>query len=424
MIKLLDKFLKRTHNLDFTAKGFEDLLRYTPTKKIFNSINKFSSNSEIRFVGGCVRKILNKENVDDIDLATNLSPPQVCEALKNNNINFYESGIEHGTITAVIENYRFEITSLREDVKTDGRHAEVKFSTDWKKDASRRDFTINSIYSDIKGNLFDPFDGKEDLENGFIKFIGDPEQRIKEDYLRILRYLRFFLKYSNQKHNPLILKIIKKNLDGILNLSKERLLDELKKYTKYKVLTNLSKDKLSLELFNIIFPEIKMIKHFTKLNTFAEKKVEEGDFIFLLSLLIIDGTDNTDYFIYKFNISKKDQRRLKIIDQFYKKKITATSFSEKNLNKFFYFYGKEAVIDVLSYRLFFQKKIDKNLLNFIQLFQSKILPTMPIGAKTLMEKYDIPEGKNLGNKLKLIEEEWVNNNFQLSPKQIERIINH
>ena len=424
MIKLLDKFLKRTHNLDFTAKGFKDLLKYTPTKKIFDSINKFSSNSEIRFVGGCVRKILNKENVDDIDLATNLSPPQVCEALKNNNINFYESGIEHGTITAVIENYRFEITSLREDVKTDGRHAEVKFSTDWKKDASRRDFTINSIYSDIKGNLFDPFDGKDDLENGLIKFIGDPEQRIKEDYLRILRYLRFFLKYSNQKHNPLILKIIKKNLDGILNLSKERLLDELKKYTKYKVLTKLSKDKLSLELFNIIFPEIKMIKHFTKLNTFAEKKVKEGDFIFLLSLLIIDGTDNTDYFIYKFNISKKDQRRLKIIDQFFKKKITATSFSEKNLNKFFYFYGKEAVIDVLSYRLFFQKKIDKNLLNFIQLFQSKILPTMPIGAKTLMEKYDIPEGKNLGNKLKLIEEEWVNNNFQLSSKQIERIINH
>ena len=424
MIKLLDKFLKRTHNLDFTAKGFKDLLKYTPTKKIFDVINKFSSNSEIRFVGGCVRKILNKEDIDDIDLATNLSPPQVCEALKNNNINFYESGIEHGTITAVIENYRFEITSLREDVKTDGRHAEVKFSTDWKKDASRRDFTINSIYSDIKGNLFDPFDGKDDLENGLIKFIGDPEQRIKEDYLRILRYLRFFLKYSNQKHNPLILKIIKKNLDGILNLSKERLLDELKKYTKYKVLTKLSKDKLSLEIFNIIFPEIKMIKHFTKLNTFAEKKVKEGDFIFLLSLLIIDGTDNTDYFIYKFNISKKDQRRLKIIDQFYKKKITATSFSEKNLNKFFYFYGKEAVIDVLSYRLFFQKKIDKNLLNFIKLFQSKILPTMPIGAKTLMEKYDIPEGKNLGNKLKLIEEEWVNNNFQLSPKQIERIINH
>ena len=424
MIKLLDKFLKRTHNLDFTAKGFKDLLKYTPTKKIFDVINKFSSNSEIRFVGGCVRKILNKEDIDDIDLATNLSPPQVCEALKNNNINFYESGIEHGTITAVIENYRFEITSLREDVKTDGRHAEVKFSTDWKKDASRRDFTINSIYSDIKGNLFDPFDGKDDLENGLIKFIGDPEQRIKEDYLRILRYLRFFLKYSNQKHNPLILKIIKKNLDGILNLSKERLLDELKKYTKYKILTKLSKDKLSLELFNIIFPEIKMIKHFTKLNTFAEKKVEEGDFIFLLSLLIIDGTDNTDYFIYKFNISKKDQRRLKIIDQFYKKKITATSFSEKNLNKFFYFYGKEAVIDVLSYRLFFQKKIDKNLLNFIKLFQSKILPTMPIGAKTLMEKYDIPEGKNLGNKLKLIEEEWVNNNFQLSSKQIERIINH
>ena len=98
-------------------------------------------------------------------------------------------------------NYKFEITSLREDISTDGRHAKVKFSKDWKKDASRRDFTINSIYSDGEGNLFDPFNGKKDLENGLIKFIGDPDKRIKEDYLRILRYLRFFLNYSKQKHN-------------------------------------------------------------------------------------------------------------------------------------------------------------------------------------------------------------------------------
>ncbi len=423
MIKFLNKFLNRVNNLDYVAKGFKDLLNNTPAKQIFDAINKYSSNSEIRYVGGCVRKIIRKENVDDIDLATNLSPQQVCEALKNDNLSFYETGIEHGTITVVIDEHRFEITSLREDVKTDGRHAMVKFSTDWKKDALRRDFTINAIYCDMEGNLFDPFNAKKDLENGLVKFIGNPEQRIKEDYLRILRYVRFFLSYSNHKHDPNTLRIIKKNLYGISNLSKERLLDELKKYVKSHILTKLSKDKFSVELFEIIFPQIKKIKIFSNPNFFAKTKLQEANFIFLLSLLIIDGSDNTDYFIFKFNISKKDQKRLKIIDNFYKQKITITSFSEKNLNKFFYFHGKEAVIDVLSFRLFSLKKVDKSLLNFIDIFKSKILPTMPVGAKLLMEKYHIPEGKTLGNKLKLIEEEWVNNNFQLTEKQINKIIN-
>ena len=423
MIKFLDKFLTRTNNLDYIAIGFGNLSKHTPVKKIFDSINKFSSNSEIRYVGGCVRKIIQKENVDDIDLATNLNPQQVCEALKNDNLNFYETGIEHGTITAVIDEYRFEITSLREDVETDGRHAEVKFSTDWKKDASRRDFTINAIYSDAKGNLFDPFNGKQDLENGLVKFIGNPEKRIKEDYLRILRYLRFFLIYSNHKHDPQTLIAIKKNLNGVSNLSKERLLDELKKYVKSHVLTKLSKDKFSVELFEIIFPQIKKIKLFSNPNTFAKMKLQEADFIFLLSLVIIDGSDNADYFIYKFNISKKDQRRLKTINKFYNEKITVFTFSEKNLNKFFYFHGKEAVIDVLSYKLFSLKKVDEKLLNFINIFKSKVLPTMPVGAKVLMERYDIPEGKTLGKKLKMIEEEWVNNNFQLSEKKISKIAN-
>ena len=313
MIKFLDKLLKRTNNLDYISKGFKDLLNHKPVEKIFNAINKFSLNSEIRYVGGCVRKIIKQENVDDIDLATNLNPKQVCEALKKDNISFYETGIAHGTITAVIDDHTFEITSLREDVGTDGRHAEVKFSADWKKDASRRDFSINAIYSDIEGNLFDPFNGKEDLENGLVKFIGNPDQRIKEDYLRILRYLRFHLNYSNLSHDSQTLKIIKKNLGGISILSKNRLLDELKKFIKSNLLSKLSKDKSSVELFNIIFPQIKKVKIFSTPNTFAKEKLKEADFIFLLSLLIIDGSDNTDYFIYKFNISKKDQKRLKII---------------------------------------------------------------------------------------------------------------
>ena len=424
MINFIDKFITRTNNLDYISQGIKDLLKDTPVKKIFESINNFSSNSEVRYVGGCIRKIIQKEIVDDIDLATNLNPQQVCEVFKNNGINYYKTGIEHGTITANIDGYKFEITSLREDIKTDGRHAEVKFSNDWKKDALRRDFTINAIYSDDKGNLFDPFNGKEDLENGLVKFIGDPELRIKEDYLRILRYLRFFLNYSSHNHDSKTLKAIKKNLVGISDLSKERLLDELKKYVKSKILTKLSKDQFSVELFEIIFPQIKNIKFFSNPNVFSIKMLQEADFIFLLSLLIIDGSDNADYFIYKFNISKKDQKRLKIIAKFYKDKITPKSLSEKNLNKFFYFNGKQAVIDVLSYRLFTLKKVNKKLIIFIDQFKSKVLPIMPVGAKVLMDRYGVSEGKDLGNKLKIIEEEWVNNNFHLSEKQIDKIINY
>ncbi len=423
MIDFLNKFIKRTNNLNYVAKSIKDLSKDTPVKKIFEAINKYSSSSEIRYVGGCIRKIIKNEIVDDIDLATNLNPQQVSEALKNNNISYYETGIGHGTITAVINDYRFEITSLREDVKTDGRHAEVRFTTDWKMDASRRDFTINSIYSDIEGNLFDPFNGKEDLENGVIKFIGDPEQRIKEDYLRIIRYLRFHLCYSKHEHNLQTSKLIKKNILGISNLSKERLLDELRKYVKSNILTKLSKDEFSIELFENIFPQIKNVHLFSNPNTFARTKLKEADFIFLLSILITDGSDNTDYFIYKFNISKKDQKRLKIIDNFYKDKITTKSFSQKNLNKIFYKHGERSVTDILSYRIFTLKKVDKKLLNLISEFHSKTLPTLPISAKILMEKYNIPEGKNLGNKLKIIEEEWTNNNFELTDKQINEIIN-
>ena len=424
MINFLDKFIKKTNNLNYVAESIKNLSKITSVKKIFSSINKYSSDSEIRYVGGCIRKIIQKEIVDDIDLATNLNPQQVCEALKNDNIKYHETGIKHGTITAVINNFNFEITSLREDLQTDGRHAEVVFSKDWKKDASRRDFTINSIYSDIEGNLFDPFNGKEDLEKGVVKFIGETETRIKEDYLRILRYLRFYLSYSKNKHEIETLKLIKKNIAGISKLSKERLLDELKKFVKSNILSKLSKDKLSLDLFENIFPQIKNIKVFSNLNEFSLKKLEEADFIFLLSVLIINGSDNADYFIYKFNLSKKDQKRLKIIDNFYKDKISIKSFSEKNLNKIFYYYGKQSVIDIVSYRLFTLKKIDNKLLSLIDQFKKKVLPTMPISAKVLMEKYHISQGKNLGDKLKIIEEEWVNNNFQLKDEKISKILNN
>ena len=421
MDKFLDKIFFRSRNLDYISQNLKDITNQTPANKIFEAINNYSESSEVRYVGGCIRKVINKEVVDDIDLATNLKPNEICEALKNKDINFYETGIEHGTVTAVIDEYKYEITSLRKDVKTDGRHAKVEFSLDWKEDATRRDFSINSIYSDARGNLFDPNNGKKDLEEGLIHFIGDAEIRIKEDYLRILRYVRFFLNYSNHKHKPEIIKIIKRNIGGISKLSSERLIDEFKKLTKSHGFVKLFQDNDSLEIIEIIFPQLKNLAKFKKLNTHARDNLFKIDFIFLLSLMIVDGTDNTDYFLYKFNISKKDQKRLKLIDFFYKEKTNLKNFTEKNFNKIFYFNGKQAVIDIINFKLFTSNKVEKKLIKLIEVYKDKVIPTMPIGANTLMAKYNIPEGKILGNKLKMIEEAWVENGFTISEKNIQKI---
>jgi len=422
MNNFLNKLFFRSKNQDYISSKVLELSQNNSLKKIFSAINNFSEISEIRFVGGCIRKIINKEMTDDIDLATNLKPDEVCKALRNNNINYYESGIEHGTITALIEDKKFEITSLRKDVATDGRHAKVEFSLDWKEDASRRDFTINAIYADKDGNIFDPFNGKKDIEEGVINFIGECEERIKEDYLRILRYVRFYLNYSKKPHDLKIIKIIRKNLGGVASLSSERLLDEFKKLVTLDNLQKLFKDQNCLELIQLIFPQFKKIDIFKSPNQYIKNFFSKTDFIFILSLLVIDETDNADYFLYKFKLSKKDQKRLKFIDNFYKQKINNKFYTEKNLNKLLYFQGRQSVIDIINFYLFNSKKVDKKLIKFIEIFNNKTIPTLPIGAKLLMSKYNLPEGKSLGEKLKKIETIWVDNNFKISEKQIQSIV--
>ena len=422
MKNFFKKIFSSSKNLYSFKNDVKKLSLTTPVKKIFEAINSYSSESEIRYVGGCLRKILNNEKVDDIDLATNLNPLEVSEILKKNDINFYESGIEHGTITAILDDHKFEITSLREDIFTDGRHAKVKFSKDWKKDAARRDFTINSIYADLDGNIFDPHNGKKDIEMGQVNFIGDPEKRIKEDYLRILRYLRFFLNYSKQPHKEEIIKTIKINISGISIISKERLLDELKKLLKSNQLEKLSKDKFSIELILLIFPELKNIK--SVINSIKVKKefFINLDFIFILFLMIIDGTDNLEYFLYKYNISKKNQKRAYVINNFYNEKEGIKTLNEASLNKVLYYDGKQAVLDILNFKIIKSKKLDKKMLSLLELYKNKVTPSLPVGADLLMTRYKIPEGRQLGSMLKLIEEEWVRNNFEISDKQIDNIV--
>ena len=137
---------------------------------------------------------------------------------------------------------------------------------------------------------------------------------------------------------------------------------------------------------------------------------------------MIDGTDNLDYFLYKFNISNKDQKRLKLIDLFYRDRVTQSKFIEKNLNKIFYFDGRQAVIDIINFKIFKSNTVEKKLIKLLNAFKEKEVPTLPIGADLLMSKFQIPEGKTLGNKLKLIEETWVQNGFEISDRQVQQIV--
>lgn len=195
------------------------------------AIMKALPDGTARFVGGCVRNSLMGEPIGDIDIATQLVPKEAGAALKAAGIKIVPTGIEHGTITAVHDSEPYEITSLRKDVETDGRRAVVAFTKDWAEDAYRRDFTVNAIYADYDGNVYDPTGGGlEDIKSRKFQFVGDGEQRVREDYLRILRFFRFMAWYAGDaKVDAQALKACRENRAGLKTLSAERVWSELKK---------------------------------------------------------------------------------------------------------------------------------------------------------------------------------------------------
>ena len=182
-----------------------------------------------RVVGGAVRDALAGRGITDIDLATARSPEQVTQALHAAGIRAVPTGLDHGTVTAVAGGRGFEITTLRRDVATDGRHARVAFTNDWRADAARRDFTINALSMTRDGAVFDYFDGIADLRAGRLRFVGDPATRIAEDFLRILRYFRFFARYAVGPADQDSIGAIRAAVPGLAGLSVERVWSELAK---------------------------------------------------------------------------------------------------------------------------------------------------------------------------------------------------
>lgn len=188
-------------------------------------------NIQAFFVGGCVRNALMGLPASDLDLTSATLPDELYERAKKVGVKAIPTGLEHGTITLIIDETPFEITTFRDDVATDGRHAQVAFSTDMKVDAARRDFTMNALYADFDGKVYDPLNGLPDLKARVVRFIGKPEARIREDYLRILRFFRFHASYGNHENglDAEALAACAANLDGLSGLSAERIGAELLK---------------------------------------------------------------------------------------------------------------------------------------------------------------------------------------------------
>ena len=301
-------------SFNFIKKIKRNLFPFYKNKKlqyIFNKLQDGFPNETIvaRFVGGCVRKHLSNDEIDDIDIATILGSDEIKEKFKNTDFKVVETGMKHGTVTLVNDKLKLEITTLRKDVKTDGRHAEVEYINDWKTDSERRDFTINAIYLDINGKIFDPQAGVNDLRNNNVKFIGDPQKRIEEDYLRIIRFIRFKIMYDS-KVEPTTYKAIKLNLDGIKKISKERVLLELYKILDIKNFITLNESMELKEIFIHIFPEFENLSRLDRL-----KKIYDYSHLnrnLLLAGLLIDDKNNHEYFGHKYNISNSVRNKLNL----------------------------------------------------------------------------------------------------------------
>ncbi|MCW0236619.1 MAG: CCA tRNA nucleotidyltransferase [Ferrovibrio sp.] len=204
-----------------------DWMTAAPTRSLLAALG--AGGAPVRFVGGCVRDAILGLRPADIDIATPETPETVIRRLEKAKLKVVPTGIEHGTVTAVVPPATFQVTTLRRDVATDGRRATVAFGTDWAEDAARRDFTINALYADADGRLYDYTDGRADLAAGRVRFIGDPATRVVEDYLRVLRFFRFHARFGKGAPDAAALAACAAAADRLDRLSGERIRDEVLK---------------------------------------------------------------------------------------------------------------------------------------------------------------------------------------------------
>jgi poly(A) polymerase len=359
-----------------------------------------------RIIGGAVRDTLLGLPVSDIDIATRLTPEVVTERLDAADIKAIPTGLAHGTVTAVTEGGPVEITTLRRDVSTDGRHATVAFTDDWREDAARRDFTINALAADPEtGEVFDYFGGLDDLKAGTVRFIGEPLQRIAEDHLRILRFFRFHARFGKGGPDSAALEACTARANDLMALSRERIASELLKI----LATHAPHETVALMLrHGILAPVLPEIAHADVLaRLVAREAIFKIDANPVRRLAALIGPDA--------GLAREIALRLKFSNAQTRRMIRACSVSD------------DMPVPALAYRLGIDEARDRLLLtagtasDFATL-DAWTRPVFPLKGGALIARGLTP-GPTVASALKSIENQWIDAAFPSGPA-FEDIVSH
>ncbi|MDG1939415.1 MAG: CCA tRNA nucleotidyltransferase [Paracoccaceae bacterium] len=355
---------------------------------------------QVLFVGGCVRNTILKMPVTDIDLATDAQPEEIIKIAKENNIRFVPTGLAHGTITLIIDNKNYQITTFRTDFDHDGRYAKVEFTESLLLDASRRDLTINALYCNHVGEVIDPLNGLDDIKKQKIKFIGNPNERIKEDNLRILRFFRFQAIYGNKnlEIDSIALEACHNHKSKLAALSKERITSELRKILSapnpLEVIIKMNETGVLNELFQNV--SIDSLEAYLK--TEEKFKININWLGRLLSLQVTQEEESLKLTRCEFKFLKQTKSAIE---------------NQIHVLEFSYYNGVEngkiySILQNFRHNII----LCKNLLNQINSLATK---KFPITAKDLMPEI---RGKKLGEALRSLEDRWIKSNFTLSKKDL------
>ncbi len=390
-------------------------LRAKPVQRVFAALPKDST----RFVGGCVRDALLGERVSDIDLATQLEPKQVAKLMKRLGIAVHETGIEHGTLTLVADNQVFEITTLRRDVSTDGRRASIAFTQDWEEDAKRRDFTINALYCDLDGKIYDPLgQGLEDIKDRRIRFVGDAHKRIKEDYLRILRFFRFAAWISPEgKLDKDGLRACRELKAGLKTLSSERIWSETKKLLGAKNPARIVHIMLVGGILETLLPEASNAEGLGLICDLEQEKSLTPDPE--LRLMAMSARDEMAIarLCKRLKMSNSEKKRFMRWAQ--DSTLLSTNMDKKQLAQACYNGGRQTIMDRLVLRAAgARNSVQKNLwwrnYEFAKNWQR---PEFPLTGKDLIAA-GFEAGEGMGRLLKALEALWVRSGFTTSKQQL------
>lgn len=357
-------------------------------------ISILSKVGETRLVGGAVREMLLDHVPKDVDLATQVLPNEVMELLERDGIKVLPIGIKYGTVMAILGGHTYEITTLRSDISTNGRHAEVRYTKDWEEDSGRRDFTINAMYMDLGGKIYDYNNGIKDIEDRCIRFIGDPNERIKEDHLRILRFFRFYGYYEDAVYDEDTFKGCCQNIKLLSELSGERIRDELFKIFILKRVNDvMSLMKKARVLENIFDCEIK----YPTFQKSATDPIVPLAYIFLKS-----GIDHKKAKLLK--LSNADMKTLSILMENHNHDLKRAQL------KYSYFFGY-AMLEkqLMLYSLVHKEEIET-------MPEPLNMPKLPVSSNDLMLLgYN---GKSLGMALKRLEMLWVDSDFMMDKEAL------